>query len=296
LRIVTLITVNLLILVLSSSTPAVCAQPQLLQQDDDQIEDIEELEEFEEHKSEIAVVERAVNVMFPTTVPENSLFFVLDHRNRKPIKDDTFEDFLGFDAGGLKVGLGLRYGVLDDMDAGFYRLNNGFFERFDVYEFDVKYKFLDQADHFVDMAFRSGVTWFYQPDEEDAAGAYEQLLLSRALHERILFGTGVLYHSDSSNPEKSDSDDEYSVAIPFSVEVNVTSHFVVNLEVAANVAGYGSEHPAVSSSAKFIVRGHTFSIVFSNTQYTSADGIVSNSPSGFSDTVLGFSITREFQL
>lgn len=259
------------------------------------IEEVTAVEEVDEHGENYPVIDRAVNVMFADTLKKHSLLFIVDHRNWKPIADDTFRDFLGFDAGNLKVGLGLRYGLWENLEIGIYRLN-GTVETFDVYEFDGKFQIHHEEDDFFDTAIRGGGTWFYQSEEEDAAGGFAQFLMNKTIHKRFKLGTGVLYHSESSNEEKMDTDDEYSVAIPAILDVKISDFLTWNVEVVSTVAGYDSEYPAISSSLKFIVHGHTFSIILSNTQYTSADGIVSNSPRGFGDTILGFNITREFHL
>ena len=61
------------------------------------------------------------------------------------------------------------------------------------------------------------------------------------------------------------------------------------------MAGYGEKYPAFSASLKFTTHRHTFSIILSNTQYISADGIVANSRWGLGDAIVGFMITREIK-
>ena len=95
-------------------------------------------------------------------------------------------------------------------------------------------------------------------------------------------------------PERRKSDCDDQGRKTFFYEVHITDRVAWNFELVSNVAGYHSKYPVISSSFKFIVPGHTFSIIFSNSQYVSADGIVSNSPRGFGDTIIGFNITREF--
>ena len=48
-----------------------------------------------------------------------------------------------------------------------------------------------------------------------------------------------------------------------------------------------------SSALKFISHQHTFSLIATNTQYTSADGIVAGSDQGPAETIIGFTITRQ---
>ena len=54
--------------------------------------------------------------------------------------------------------------------------------------------------------------------------------------------------------------------------------------------------PGFTSSVKFHTHRHTFSLVLSNTQYYSQDGIVANTSKNFRNLIVGFSITREIHL
>jgi hypothetical protein len=236
--------------------------------------------------------DRAISLLAGSTIPGHDFLFIVEHRNQEPINEDPFHDFLGFDGGGMKVGLGLRYGFLENLDAGMYR-SNGTNEVFDTYEFDMRWQFLTQQKHGIDMAIRPGFTWFSQKDEEDASGVLVQLLSSRTWGKRFYTGAGILYHSNSSGAVKKNTDDEHSVAISAFVDYHLLKWLSWNVESACRVNGYGAAHPLVSSSLKIYTYGHTFAIVVSNSQYTTADGVVSNSDRGFSDTVLGFTITRE---
>ena len=60
------------------------------------------------------------------------------------------------------------------------------------------------------------------------------------------------------------------------------------------MAGYAEAHPIISTALKFVTYRHTFSLVVTNSQYTSADGIVANTYRQAKDLILGFTITREF--
>ena len=265
----------------------------------EQIEVIDKVEEIGGTSSwqsaNYPVLERGINILTPRTLRRNSLLLVIDHRSRQRLNKNAFHDFLGFDAGGLKIGLGLRYGLFDCLETGLYRLN-GTAEVFDVYEFDLKYRVLKEENHFIDLALRCGLTWFSQPGMKDASGFFTQILGSKTCLGRVSLTTGLLYHSDSSNDLKSAADTDYSLAIPALIEVRLCGKLAWDLEMAANVAGYGSKWPAISSGLKIITNRHTFSLVFSNTQYISADGIAANSGRGFKDTIIGFTITREFDL
>ncbi len=242
-----------------------------------------------------ATIERGINVLKPTTLRKNSLLFLVEHRTRKQPDQDTFHDLAGFDAGGLKIGLGLRYAPHENLETGFYRLN-GQSELFDTYEFDLKYRLLSQQAHGIDLAARAGLSWFTQSGIEDASGFFGQLLAGGKISRHIRIGSGVLLHTESSSALKSTADDEYSVAVPVQLEVRLNGRFAWEIEAVTPVAGYKQPHPVISTSLKILTWRHTFSLVVSNSQYMSADGIVAGSHRALDDLVVGFSITREFGL
>jgi hypothetical protein len=257
--------------------------------------------------SDYTQIDRVVNVLLPRTVRRGALVLVVDHRTVQPIQNNTWHDWFGFDAGGLKIGLGLRLGILENLDVGAYRLSHGS-DRFAVYEFDARYRVLRQERHFLDVGLRAGVTWFEQSDAQDAVGGLGQLLLSRRLFQRLTLGTGLLFHSQSSNGVKSNLDDRWSMAVPLLVDVRILGWLTWNLELTFNVAGYGtrnkrdttggaiSSFPDVASSVRFVTNRHTFALVMTNNPYCSADGLVANSPRGFDQLVVGFTIVREWNL
>ena len=239
------------------------------------------------------VLERTINVLTPLTLRKHSLLFLVEHRTRKPFDRDTFQDLAGFDAGGLKIGLGLRYAPIDNLETGFYRLN-GTSEIFDTYEFDAKYRLLHQKEYGVDMAARVGVTWFNQGKVKDASGFFSQLLLARRLNKHVRLGTGVLMHTNSSSELKTLADKEQSVAIPVQLEVRINGRFAWELEGVTPVAGFKAPHPVISTSLKILTWRHTFNLVVSNSQYMSSDGIVAGSFRSWNQIIVGFCITREF--
>jgi hypothetical protein len=52
----------------------------------------------------------------------------------------------------------------------------------------------------------------------------------------------------------------------------------------------------LATALKIITNRHTFALIFSNSQYITADGLVANTNRGIHDVILGFTITREFNL
>lgn len=248
------------------------------------------------------VVDRAIVLPFGETGREGALRFFVDHRTNRGISDEPFHNLLGFDAGSLKIGLGLRYGVFDNLEMGVYRLSGGP-DAFDTYEFDAKLQVLEVDRHGVDAAVRGGLSWFSQLDEEDAFGGFGQLLLSRRLLERLTLGTGLLFHSDSSNGIKSDQDDSWTLGSFATAELRINSWFAIDAEMSFAFAGYtslGSEiadiFPSVALGTKLLTSRHSFTVVITNNQYTSSDGYITNTPRDFEDWILGFSITREWNL
>ncbi len=270
----------------------------------EEIEEIEEIDKIETvgpipgwDSEAFARIERVINIMTPHTIRKHSFLFTIDHRTWQALEEDSFQDFLGFDAGNLKIGLGLRYGVLDDLEIGMLR-SNGTFPRHqsDTYDFDGKYRVLNQDLHYIDGAVRGGITWLSTEEDDDSAGFFFQFLANRVISERLRLGSGLLYHSDSYNDDKLETDDDYSVAIPLLAEFRLTRRLAVNGELVPNVAGYGEDHPAFAMSIKVITHRHSFAVVFSNNQHFTPDGIATNTNRDFDDMIMGFTITRELHI
>jgi hypothetical protein len=265
-------------------------------QESEEVEDVEFLEDVSKvsnyQSKNFPRIDRALNLLTATSARKGHFLFIVDHRNREAMDEDPAHNLLGFDSGGLKIGLGIRYGLLDNLDIGLYRVN-GTSESFDTYDMDFRYRFLNQKDHFVDLAIRPGITVFTQEGEDDALEYFGQLLVSRTFFDRLLVGTGLLYHSDSSNELKTNKDDDESFAVQGLMEFRILPNFALDLEMCAKVDGYGSDHPQLRAGFKYFTHRHTFAIVVSNTQYMSASGGVSNTDHDLGDAVLGFTITRE---
>ncbi|MCE5270344.1 DUF5777 family beta-barrel protein [bacterium] len=242
-----------------------------------------------------ARVERALSAPFARTLRRNSLLLVIDHRTRQSLDNNPFRDFLGLDAGGLKIGLGLRYGLLDNLECGLYRLN-GVSEIFDVYEFDLKFAPLHQGKNGLDLALRSGLTWFAQPGIEDAAGGFFQVLADRTFLGRLTLGAGIMYHSESSNEAKNDQSTSWSVAAPLSAELRLNRLVALDLESVTPLGGYRSRNPLFNAGVKIITNRHTFALLVGNGRYLSADGLVCGTPRRLGDAIIGFTIIREFDL
>ena len=302
-----LFTPGLVLAVLLALTVPATATP-LAAADDDDIEEIEEIEEIEDVDVDVAkpfdrvdpetwrpenypIFERVVNIPTALTGRQFETRFIIDHRTFEAFTENPFQEMFGFDSGLLKIGLGVRFSALDSLEFGIYRLNSGSVA-FDVYEFDAKFQALRQDEHYLNLAVRAGATWFSQRGREDAAGGFAQLIVDRLLFDRLRIGTGLLFHSDSTDDTKVAQDTDWSIAIPAYVDIRILDWLAWNLEVAVPVAGFRGEWPNFSSSVKFITHRHTFALVLSNNQHMGADGIVAGSGRGFGDLIIGFSITR----
>lgn len=244
-------------------------------------------------------IDRAVNVMNARTTRAHALNLLVDHRTLQPVQTRPFEDWAGFDAGGLKIGLALRYGILDNLEVGALRLSNGY-DVYDTYQFDVKYWALDATRVGVDVAIRAGGTWYSESRGPDSGGGFAQLIASRSLRERVWLATGLYYDSNATNenhpvlgyPRATNQD--YALAIPVAFELRLQTFLAWDAEAVFNVAGYHSKYPVASTAIKFITERHTFALIVSNSQYIGADGLVANTTHGIHQLIVGFTITREF--
>lgn len=223
---------------------------------------------------------------------------IIDHRSSSPIynKDskhagaDMWNTFLGFDSP-IQVGLGLRYGVVDDLDVGIYRAGAS---ATDTYEFDFRYRAVSQDVAGIDLGVRGGLSWFSQPNVSDAHGFYGQVLATRLIANRVLISGGWLYHSNSTNNTKYNQDKAWSTAGAIGIEARLAAPVALDAELVSCVAGYCSKNPAFSGGVKYFTSRHTFALVCSNTQYITADGYLTNTDRQWNKLVIGFNITREY--
>lgn len=242
-----------------------------------------------------AIRDRVINVHTAHPMRHLALEFVVDHRAFEPLKESPLENLLGLNGGGLKVGLALRFGILDLLDVGVARTNRGV-DPFNAWDFDVKVRPFSQDTAYLDVAMRAGVTWFEHRRASDDAGWFLQLLATRTLFrgDRLLLSSGLLFHSESARGSRAAGDEAWSLAVPAGVEGRILTWLGVGAEVVTPVAGRRMQYPAVSGAIRFYTHRHTFLLVVSNTQHISSDGVVAGSGRGFGDAVFGFTITREF--
>ena len=219
---------------------------------------------------------------------------LIAHRNRAGILEAPGRDLVGFDSGGLKVGLGLRYGVADRVDFGVYRMN-GTYERYDTYEFDARVQLFRQDEHLLDLALRTGYSVFVDPDRPAASGYFMQLIADRLAFERWLLGGGIIYHSSSSSAYKGKQDAGSTTAFYAFSELRLLDWLAADIEVTVPMAGYAQNFPAIVLGPRILTNRHTFALVVANTQFFSTDSIITGSDKiqGRSAWLLGFHITRE---
>ena len=240
---------------------------------------------------------RVLALQTARTLRKDGWEFLIDHRASAPFHAqgstwaDTFHNFGGLDSS-LSIGLALRYSVQGLFDVGIYRAKVA--GGIDTYQFDGRYQVLKQENMGVDVAVVGGITWFSQPDMKDASGFLGQLFVDRVLFNRLLVGSGLMYHSSSTNKAKYKEDIKYSVAVPVFAEFRITGGLALATEVVTGLAGYWSKYPAYSAGLKYFTNRHTFAFVFGNTADLTADGYITNSQKGFRDSVIGFNLTRAY--
>jgi hypothetical protein len=236
--------------------------------------------------------DRGFTLMLPQTVAPKTVQFLVEHRGHSPAFSNPLRDGLGFDNGALKIGLGLRYAPLDRMDAGVRRVNNGL-DRFDTYEFDARYRFLFESSHFIDAAVGGGLTLFTQDTYGTASGFIASAVGGKTVTDRLYCATGLLYHSNSTYTTKTTADPDWSLAIPFLLSFRTVAGLSLLTEWYIPAAGYSAGKPIYTVGFKFATWRHSFSLLLTNTQYTTIDGVVCGSVR-LNNPVLGLMIIRRF--
>jgi hypothetical protein len=274
----------------------ICAPCSLWAQEEEIEElDFEEIEEVEPsaayYGEGFAQHERALNLLSAKTTRKGTFLSLVAHRTNSTFMKDGGHNLLGFDDGALKIGLGLRYGILDNLDIGLFRLNN--VAVYDHYELDARLQILSQESFGVDMALRGGATFFTAKGYETATAYLGQLLIDRQFGNRLFLGAGVLFHSDSSNLDKENADVDWTLGAQVYAEYRFSETWAFVAETAPALAGYGEKYPAFSLGLKIYTNRHTFAFVISNTQMLDANGVMTNTVRQFDELILGFNISRE---
>ncbi|MBD3419242.1 MAG: hypothetical protein GF398_03900 [Chitinivibrionales bacterium] len=236
-----------------------------------------------------AYPERGFGLRLPRAVRHNSLLFAIDHRVLTSFLDDPFHSYFGFD-NGVKVSLGLRYGLFGILDFGIIRTADEL-DPFDTYEFDVRFIVLTEDRFYVDASVAAGVDWFVQQDRDDASGFFGIAMIGRSLLERLYLSTGMIAHSNSTYTGKFASDADHSVALPVIANVRITNTFSLTGEFLQPLAGFATEYPYYGFGVKIATYRHTFALLASTSKYIATDGIVAGGADP-AKPAIAFSITR----
>lgn len=292
----------------AAPAPAPAASAPVAKPAEDDIEVLSEVPDLQETEDPSAAwygkgFPEAVRILaLPTArvTRKGGFDFIIDHRSSTAIYDtsrgqpwaDMGHSLAGLD-GPMRIGLGLRYGVLDGLDVGVYRAAAPL-AKVDTWELDVRYQALRQEQAGIDLAARAGGTWFEQSQAKDASGGFAQLLATRLIANRVLLSAAGMYHSNSTNATKYNQDTKYSVGVGGGAEVRLAAPIAIDAETVACVAGYCSKNPTFSGGVKYFTNRHTFALVCSNTQYITDDGYLANTSTPWKKLVIGFNITREY--
>jgi hypothetical protein len=161
----------------------------------------------------------------------------------------------------------------------------------DAYDFDARCRLLDESDGIADLAVVAGAAWFDGASGTNAFPFFAKVLAGRTVQNRAYASAGVAYHAKSRASGKTADDDDHSVAALATLEVAVSESALLATEWSFPVGGFDAGDPAWSAGVKFRTHGHAFSVILSNTQNISADGIVTGSDR-WGDPIIGFTITR----
>ncbi len=235
-------------------------------------------------------VDRAFATDFARTVSKGAWMFSIDHRASEALDDEPLQNFLGFDSGNLKIGMGLRYGVEDRIDLGIARYN-GTFDAFDVYQFDTRVRMLNEEDAAFDLGFRSGLSWYDETEKSDFSGFFGGFTLGKTLRSRIHLTLGILHHTESTGQGKTEADPDHSTALSGSINILLGERWTLTAEASGSIDGYDAGRTMWAAGPRLITKGHSFAIVVSNSQNISLDGLAAGSDVD-SDPLFGFTITR----
>ncbi|MBN1129170.1 MAG: hypothetical protein JXA71_09295 [Chitinispirillaceae bacterium] len=236
--------------------------------------------------------DRGFSLLLPRTPAPKSLLFVVEHRANSPAFANPLRDALGLDNGSLKIGLGLRYAPFERLDIGVRRINNGL-DLFDTYEFDGRYCPFRETAQGIDAAIDAGFSLFAQEVHGMASGVFASVVAGRHFFNRVYGAGGAQYHSNSTWLSKKTSDTDWGLCIPLGFHVRVIGGLTLLTEWFFPAAGYSAGRPGYAAGFTFATWRHRFSLLLTNTPYTTADGTVSGS-GRMNDPVLGFMIVRQF--
>ncbi|HKT80021.1 MAG TPA: DUF5777 family beta-barrel protein [Vicinamibacterales bacterium] len=224
----------------------------------------------------------------PTTMrlPRNKLSFDLTHRFGGNLTQKSFqenvESLFGLDDGAA-VGLELRYGVTDNIQAGIYRTN---LDR--TIQFYGRWDALRQASGLpVSASLFLGVegTDNFSDDKTPELGA----VISRKIDEHAaLYAEPIWIHNVA--PRLGETRDTFLFGM--GGRVRVLSTVYVTAEVSPRVAGYNPLGAAYAFGIEKRAGGHMFQLNFGNTAQSTLAQIARGARSD--SLFMGFNLTRKF--
>jgi len=240
--------------------------------------------------------DRDYALLLPRTIPAHSFLFTIEHRANSPAFKNPVRDGLGLDNGLLKIVIGFRYSPLSNLDFGFKRASNAL-DPFDTYELDARYCFLKESSRYIDACIGTGISIFDQEPATAASGYFAQLILGKSLFGRLYLSSGLIIHTNSTfnstQKAKTAEDPDQTLCVPLALSARVTKELSLIVESFSPIAGYSAGYTGYSFGVKWATWGHSFSILLSNTQYSTVDGMVTGSDR-LNNPVIGFMITRKF--
>jgi len=269
--------------------------------DPDELELSDDLRIEEAEVRSVEVEPAAPTVVRGLTLPvarmgkANTLRLLVDHRAWQKFWQDSFDDYLGLDAGALKIGIGIQYSILDWLDVQVQR-QNGTMEVYDTYELRVRGRVLDEKAHFVTAVLGAGGSWFHHPHGDDSGAFNGQLLVGRKLVLGFELTAAMLGTSRSSGFEKGVEDDDWSLAAGGELAWNPAFFRPLRVSVEASfpVAGFDAGNPSVAAGVTFLTQRHGFTLLATNNQLLTMDGLPAGSNRGLDDLSVGFSILRQW--
>lgn len=229
---------------------------------------------------------RVVNVTTTMLLPKGGWSFDLTHRFNGNLAEMSFtealENLFGIDQG-AQIGIEVRYGVLDRLQAAAYRTS---FDK--TIQFHGKYDAIRQASGMpvnVSAIFSVEGTDNFKDDYAPAFGAS----VSRIVKESAaLYAAPMWVHNTA--PLSGETRDTFMLGI--GARVRLTPTVYVNGEVTPRLSGYQPSHPEFAFAIEKRVGGHMFQLNFTNTASTTYAQVARG---GFPDSLyMGFNLARKF--
>ncbi|MBM4353402.1 MAG: hypothetical protein FJ109_06330 [Deltaproteobacteria bacterium] len=275
--------------------------PALADQDSDELELSDNLRIEEAEARAAPVTDNLPTMVRGLTLPvarmgrSNTLRLTIDHRAMQKFWEDAFDDYLGLDAGALKIGIGIQYTILDWLDVQVLR-QNGTMEIYDTYEGRVRCRLLDETSQLVTVILGAGGSWFHDPNNDDSGAFNGQLQVGRKLLLGFELTAALVGTTSSTGFDKGSLDEDWSMAAGGELAWNPDFFrpLRVSVEALFPVAGFSSGNPGVAAGLSYLTHRHAFSVLVTNNQLMTLNGLAAGSNRGLDDLSLGFSILRQW--